>query len=324
VESLRQPIPLYDTDVAFSHLPSCPVAERISGLYNRLYAGASAYFVDDLARLGEYMLDVKPTVFASLPRFFEKIHARAVADNFEATRVKDYFGGRIRLATSGGAPLPLEVAEFFAAAGLPILQAYGLTENVCVAFNRPDNYKFGTVGPPMPGCEVRIAADKEILVRSEMMFSGYYKAPEETAKVFDDGWLLTGDLGEMDEDGFLKIIGRKKELIVTSTGKKIAPALLENMLKEHHVVSQAMVYGEGRSYLVALITLNGVATREAVQAIVDDVNRRVSSTESIKRFAILERDFEIERDEITPTGKLKRDVIAERFRSVIDGLYNHG
>jgi long-chain acyl-CoA synthetase len=176
----------------------------------------------------------------------------------------------------------------------------------------------------MPGCEVRIAADKEILVRSEMMFSGYYKAPEETAKVFDDGWLLTGDLGEMDEDGFLKIIGRKKELIVTSTGKKVAPALLENMLKEHHVVSQAMVYGEGRSYLVALITLNGVATREAVQAIVDDVNRRVSSTESIKRFAILERDFEIERDEITPTGKLKRDVIAERFRSVIDGLYNHG
>ena len=332
VESLRQTIPIYDTDVSFSYLPFCHVAERISGLYNRLYAGASAYFVDDLARLGEYMLEVKPTVFASLPRFFEKIHARAVSDMerlpeaewpaFKATRVKDYFGGRIRLATSGGAPLPLEVAEFFAAAGLPILQAYGLTENVCVAFNRPDNYKFGTVGPPMPGCEVRIAADKEILVRSEMMFSGYYKAPEETAKVFDDGWLLTGDLGEMDEDGFLRIIGRKKELIVTSTGKKVAPALLENMLKEHHVISQAMVYGEGRSYLVALITLNAATARETVQSIVDEVNRRVSSTESIKRFAILDRDFEIERDEITPTGKLKRDVITDRFREVIEGLYS--
>jgi long-chain acyl-CoA synthetase len=319
VESLRQTIPIYDTDVSFSYLPFCHVAERISGLYNRLYAGAPAYFVDDLARLGEYMLEVKPTVFASLPRFFEKIHARIVADG--STRVKDYFGGRIRLLTSGGAPLPLEVAEFFAAAGLPILQAYGLTENVCVAFNRPDNYKFGTVGPPMPGCEVRIAADKEILVRSEMMFSGYYKAPEETAKVFADGWLLTGDLGEFD-DGFLKIIGRKKELIVTSTGKKIAPALLENMLKEHHLISQAMVYGEGRSYLVALITLNAAAQRESVQSIVDSVNRRVSSTESIKRFAILDRDFEIERDEITPTGKLKRDVITERFRDVIDGLYS--
>ncbi|HEU4711058.1 MAG TPA: AMP-dependent synthetase/ligase [Pyrinomonadaceae bacterium] len=320
VESLRQTIPIYDTDVSFSYLPFCHVAERISGLYNRLYAGASAYFVDDLARLGEYMLEVKPTVFASLPRFFEKIYARAVADG--ATQIKDYFGGRIRLATSGGAPLPLEVANFFAAAGLPILQAYGLTENVCVAFNRPDNYKFGTVGPPMPGCEVRLAEDNEILVRSEMMFSGYYKQPEETAKVFDNGWLLTGDLGEIDDEGFLKIIGRKKELIVTSTGKKVAPALLENMLKEHHQFSQAMVYGEGRSYLVALITLNESLSREAVQEIVDSVNRRVSSTESIKRFAILDRDFEIEREELTPTGKLKRDVITNRFRKVIDELYS--
>jgi long-chain acyl-CoA synthetase len=154
-----------------------------------------------------------------------------------------------------------------------------------------------------------------------MMFSGYYKAPEETAKVFSDGWLLTGDLGEIDEDGFLKIIGRKKELIVTSTGKKVAPALLENMLKESHLISQAMVYGEGRSYLVALITLNAAANRETVQAIIDGVNRRVSSTESIKRFAILERDFEIARDEITPTGKLKRDVVTERFRKEIEKLY---
>jgi long-chain acyl-CoA synthetase len=154
-----------------------------------------------------------------------------------------------------------------------------------------------------------------------MMFSGYYKAPEETAQVFANDWLLTGDLGEFDEDGFLKIIGRKKELIVTSTGKKVAPALLENMLKENHVISQAMVYGEGRSYLVALITVNAPAPRETVQAIIDNVNRRVSSTESIKRFAILDRDFEIGRDEITPTGKLKRDVITNRFCDVIDGLY---
>lgn len=319
VESLRETIPIYDTDVSFSYLPFCHVAERISGLYNRLYAGASAYFVDDLARLGEYMLEVKPTVFASLPRFFEKIHTQAVLD--KSTSVKDYFGGRVRLLTSGGAPLPLEVAEFFAEAGLPILQAYGLTENICVAFNRPDNYKFGTVGPPMPGCEVRLADDKEILVRSDMMFSGYYKSPDETAKVFSDGWLLTGDLGEFDQDGFLKIIGRKKELIVTSTGKKISPALLENMLKEHHSISQAMVYGEGRSYLVALITLSVPELRETIQAIIDKVNRRVSSTESIKRFSILERDFEIGRDEITPTGKLKRDVITKEFRDVIDQLY---
>ncbi|HUQ33738.1 MAG TPA: AMP-binding protein, partial [Pyrinomonadaceae bacterium] len=302
VESLRATIPIYDTDVAFSYLPYCHVAERISGLYNRLYAGAAAYFVDDLSRLWEYMLELKPTVFASLPRFFEKVHARVMADlnglpedelrafndaletgrrisrlkqareNVPADlqaeyteralpvlrRVNDYFGGRLRLATSGGAPLLTEVAEFFDAAGLPILQAYGLTENICVAFNQPDDYKFGTVGPPMPGCEVRIEADGEILVRSEMMFGGYYREPDKTAEVMRDGWLLTGDLGEIDADGFLKITGRKKELIVTSTGKKIAPALVENMLKEHHLISHALVFGEGKSYLVALITLNQV------------------------------------------------------------------
>lgn len=387
VESLRQTIPIFDTDVSFSYLPYCHVAERISGLYNRLYAGASAYFVDDLSKLGQYMLEVKPTVFASLPRFFEKIHARVVADieaapkderedftealavgrkisrlcqarrdvppdlmekyEVEAApilkKVKDYFGGGIRLTTSGGAPLNLEVAEFFDAAGLPILQAYGLTENICVAFNRPDNHKFGTVGPPMPGCEVRIADDGEILVRSDMMFSGYYKAPEQTAEMFRDGWLLTGDIGEIDADGFLKITGRKKELIVTSTGKKVAPALIENMLKEHHLISHALVYGEGKSYLVALITLNPVEAvefarahgftigfdnltqsepmRRLVQKTIDKVNARVSSTESIKKFAILDCDFEIEKNEVTPTGKLKREIVTERYGSLIQSLY---
>lgn len=324
VESLRQTIPIFDTDVSFSYLPFCHVAERISGLYNRLYAGAPVYFVDDLARLGEYMLEVKPTVFASLPRFFEKIHAQIMATaNTENTDVRDYFGGRVRLLTSGGAPLPLEVNEFFAAAGLPILQAYGLTENVCVAFNRVDHYKFGTVGLPMPGCEVKLAADGEILVRSEMMFSGYYKAPDDTAAAFSDGWLLTGDLGEFDEDGFLKITGRKKELIVTSTGKKIAPSLIENMLKEHHLISQAMVYGEGKSYLVALITLSGAAdgAKQIVQQKIDEINQRVSSTESIRKFVMLDRDFEIAKDEITPTGKVKRDVIAQRYSNLIEELY---
>jgi long-chain acyl-CoA synthetase len=388
VESLRRTIPIYDTDVSFSYLPYCHVAERISGLYNRLYAGAPAYFVDDLARLGEYMSEVRPTVFASLPRFFEKIHARVLADlerepqearrrfhealergralvrlrqaredvpaglqdEYEREalpalrRVKDYFGGRLRLATSGGAPLVGEVAEFFAAAGLPILQAYGLTENICVAFNRADDYKFGTVGPPMPGCEVRTASDGEIEVRSPMMFSGYYKEPEKTAEVMRDGWLLTGDLGELDADGFLRITGRKKELIVTSTGKKVAPSLVENMLKEHHLVSQAYVHGEGKSYLVALVTLNAAELSEHARArglegrglaelsrepevralvaeIVGGVNRRLSSTEQVKRFAVLERDFAVERDEVTPTLKVKRETVARNFADVLEGLY---
>jgi long-chain acyl-CoA synthetase len=388
VESLRGVVPVYDTDVAFSYLPFCHVAERISGLYNRLYAGTPAYFVDDLMKLGPYMLEVRPTVFASLPRFFEKIHARVMADleretedvrrRFHAAletgrrvvrlrqskeempdelleeyesnalpilqRVKEYFGGHVRVATSGGAPLPLEVAEFFAAAGLPILQAYGLTENICVAFNRPDNYKFGTVGPPMPGCEVLIEADGEILVRSEMMFSGYYKEPSKTAEVMRDGWLLTGDIGVQDADGFLRITGRKKELIVLSTGKNVAPALVENMIKEHHLVSHAYVHGDGHSYLVALVTLNpleaeehararGIAyesfeelaaseeMRELVTSIVESANRRVSSSESVKRFVILPRDFRADLDEVTPTLKLKRDVVARNFREVLQSLY---
>jgi long-chain acyl-CoA synthetase len=388
VESLRETIPIFDTDVSFSYLPYCHVAERISGLYNRLYAGASAYFVDDLTKLWEYMLEVKPTVFGSLPRFFEKVHARIVSD-LEAVstedrerfayvlnvgkqlsrlrqdreiiplklqreyderagpiidNIKGYFGGRIRVATSGGAPLPQEIAEFFDALGIPLLQAYGLTENVCVAFNRPDKYEFGTVGPPMPGCMVEIASDGEILVQSEMMFSGYYKQPSETAEIFRDGWLLTGDLGELDADGFLSITGRKKELIITSTGKNIAPALIENILKEHHLISQAMVYGDGKNYLVALITLNPVETeiyaraqhisyqdfaaltrtREVValvQQIVDAVNAKVSSTEAIRKFAILDQDLSIEAEEITPTMKLKRKVVTERYRAILEGLY---
>ncbi len=332
VESLRQTIPIFDTDVSFSYLPYCHVAERISGLYNRLYAGASAYFVDDLTKLGQYMLEVKPTVFASLPRFFEKIQARVVADIEAApTEQRQQFNRA------------LDVGREISRLRQSGKSVYGLTENICVAFNRPDNHKFGTVGPPMPGCEVRIADDRELLVRSEMMFSRYYKAPEETAAMFRDGWLLTGDIGELDADGFLKITGRKKELIVTSTGKKIAPALIENLLKEHHLISQALVYGEGKSYLVALITLNqaeaaeyaqahgltidhndvaqSAPIRQLVQKIIEDVNARVSSTESIKKFAILDRDFEIEKDEVTPTGKLKREIVTERYSSLIDGLY---
>jgi long-chain acyl-CoA synthetase len=389
VESLQRTVPLDDADVAFSYLPYCHVAERISGLYTRMYAGATTYFVNDALKLWDYVLEVQPTVFASLPRFFEKVHARVVADLEQAStearlrfeealnvgrevsrlrqsgevvsaelkekyereaapvveKVKSYFGGRIRLATSGGAPLPAEIAELFDAAGLPILQAYGLTENVCVAFNRPDNYRFGTVGPPMPGCEIKIAADGEILVRSEMMFSGYYKEPEKTAEIFDaDGWLLTGDLGELDREGFLKITGRKKELIVTSTGKNIAPALIENMLKEHHLVSHALVYGDGKSYLVALLTLNAAETQEYARArgidyedfadlvrkeetralvrrIVESVNERVSTTEAVRRFAILDHDLSVEADEVTPTMKLKRKVVGERYREVLEGLY---
>jgi long-chain acyl-CoA synthetase len=176
------------------------------------------------------------------------------------------------------------------------------------------------------------------------MFSGYYKEPLKSAEVMRDGWLLTGDLGELNEEGFLKITGRKKELIVTSTGKKIAPSFIENMIKEHHLISHAFVYGEGRSYLVALVTLNGAEAAEyarahniehestaalanderiraLVQGIVESVNARVSSTESVRKFLILEHDFQVETDEVTPTMKLKRDVLTARYAELLQSLY---
>ena len=347
VESLRRSVPIFDTDTSLSYLPGCHVAERISGIYNRLYNGATAYFVDDLTKLYEYMLDVKPTVFASLPRFFEKVHARIVAEthgtNVDSKMLKEAFGGSVRLLTSGGAPLPYEIADFYEKHDLPILQAYGLTENICVAFNTADEHKFGTVGKPMPMCEVRIAGDGEILVKSKMMFSGYYKEPEKTAEMFDeDRWLKTGDLGELDEDGFLKITGRKKEIIVLSSGKNVAPALVENYVKESHLISHCYLYGDGRSYCVALITVNGpeaaaflrstgnvpdgeLARIKHVQAeifgIVAKANARVSNSEQIKRFVILDEDFSGERDEITPTMKLKRSVVAEHYKDELEKLY---
>lgn len=378
VKSLNQVIPLAEDDIALSYLPYCHVAERIAGLYNRIYAGVTAYIVDDMAKFWDYVREVRPTIFASVPRFYEKAYAQIVADlgaaaefwrAIEAGRraaslrragkpipedllaqlrehepifekIRSYFGGRVRFATSGGAPLPQDIEDFFEAAGLVILQAYGLTENICVAFNRPGHHKPGTVGPPMPGCQVRIAEDGEILVRSQMMFSGYYKDPDKTAEVIIDGWLHTGDLGKLDEDGFLSITGRKKEIIVTSTGKNISPALIENMLKEDPLISQAMVCGDRKSYLVALITINRAEAANRgvpisadlelgrdphliglVQKIVDRVNSRLSSTEQIKRFAVLDRDFSIEADEITPTMKIKRDVVSRRYADIIEGLY---
>ena len=348
-ESLKNSVPIFHDDISFSYLPGCHVAERISGIYNRLYNGTPAHFVDDLSRLYEYMLEVKPTVFASLPRFFEKIYAKVVSEfgaNASERNLKDAFGGNVRLLTSGGAPLPDEIADFFAKRNLPILQAYGLTENICVAFNTVENLKFGTVGKAMPMCEIRIADDGEILVKSPMMFSGYYKDAKQTAEMFDEsGWLKTGDLGALDAEGFLKITGRKKEIIVLSSGKNVAPALVENLVKENHLVSQCFVSGDGKSYCVALVTLNqteaeAFARREKIEfkrfvdltrdeRIYDSINEaickanaRLSSSEQIKKFVILERDFSSEFDEITPTLKLKRNVVSERFQKEIGILYD--
>ncbi|MDQ3893078.1 MAG: AMP-binding protein [Actinomycetota bacterium] len=259
--------------------------------------------------------------------------------------MKARVGGRLRFGVSGAAPLSAEIAEFFHALDILILEGYGQTElTTACSVNRPDRFRFGTVGPPLPGFEIRIADDGEVVVRSETIFAGYLKDKAATREVLDeDGWLRTGDVGELDEDGFLTITDRKRDIIVTAGGKNVAPQNIENALKRSKLLSHALVVGDRRPYLTALVTLDeeGARTwarergldgdaealsrdervRDAVQEIVDEVNAERARFEQVKRFAILPRDFSAERDEVTPTLKLRRRACEEHFAGVIDELY---
>jgi long-chain acyl-CoA synthetase len=253
-----------------------------------------------------------------------------LADRLVFAKVRDRLGGRLRLGVSGAAPLGIDVLEFFDSLGMLVIEGYGLTEtSSSLSVNDPDDYRFGTVGRAVDGCEIKLDADGEILVRSETIFTGYYKDPDATAAAFtDDGWFRTGDVGELDEDGWLKITDRKKDLIITAGGKNIAPQNLENALKASRFVSQALVIGDRRPYVTALITLDpaevdgaGRAAQELVQEVVDDVNRDRVRVEQIKRFAILPRDFSQEDGELTPTLKLRRKIVHEHFADEIENLY---
>ena len=269
-----------------------------------------------------------------------------LADRLVYSKVKERLGGRLRHPISGGAPLAKEIAEFFDAIGICIYEGYGLTECTTAATtNTTERHKFGTVGPALPGFELRLAEDGELLIRSETVFAGYYKEPEATAEVLgDDGWLRSGDIASIDEDGFVTITDRKRDILVTAGGKNIAPQNLENDLKTSRFVSQAIVVGDRKPFPAALITLDpveigkwasaqgidGDATsladdprvRDLVAGIVDDVNRERSRFEQIKRFAILPRDFEMDRGEVTPTLKLRRRVVLEHFAADVAELYD--
>jgi long-chain acyl-CoA synthetase len=255
-------------------------------------------------------------------------------------------GGRLRFAVSGGAPLSKDIAEFFHAAGILILEGYGLTETCPIlAANREDAYKFGSVGRPVPGVEIKLAPDGEILGRGANIAKGYFKKPDATREVFlPDGWFATGDIGRLDEEGFLYITDRKKDLIVTAGGMNIAPQNIENLLKTDPFISQVMVHGDRRPYPVALLTLNpeellkfakeqGILTTdpatlvkhpkvvERVSRIVEQKNSELQSYAKIKKFAILPEDFTVDNGTLTPTLKVKRKVIAEKHRALIDSLY---
>ncbi len=270
---------------------------------------------------------------------------RAVADRLVFAKIRKATGGRLRFLVSGSAPLSVKVAEFFFAINLPILEAYGLTESSPgISANSLDAPQLGTVGRALPGVEVTIARDGEILVRGPNVMQGYYRRPEATAETLAGGWLHTGDIGQLSDDGYLKITDRKKDLIVTSGGKKIAPQPLENLLKADPLISEAVLIGEQRRFPAALLVPDfaklearveamklGAASRAELvrhpevlrlyQDVLDRLNGSLAQFERVKRFALLPSEFTMERGELTPTMKVRRQVVEQRWRPLIDTIY---
>jgi long-chain acyl-CoA synthetase len=268
----------------------------------------------------------------------------AFADKQVLSKIRNLFGGNIRLAVSGAAPINPEILRFFDAAGVLVLEGWGMTETSTAAtISQPDDFKVGTIGKPFPGCEVRIADDGEILVKGPNVFQGYHKNEEATRETIVDGWLHTGDIGEIDPDGFIKITGRKKDIIITAGGKNITPANLEAEIKQQPLVSQCVVVGDRRPYLVALVTLdpeeaagyakeNGLPEnpaelaqnpeiRTAIEAHVEKINQNFARVEQVKKIAILPQDLSQESGELTPTLKVKRAVVTAKHEDAIEKLY---
>jgi long-chain acyl-CoA synthetase len=261
-------------------------------------------------------------------------------------KLRAALGGELRYAFSGGAPLGARLTHFFNGVGIQIFEGYGLTETSPVlTMNAPHAWRIGSVGQPVPHTQIRLGEDREILVKGVQVFAGYWRNEEATREAIDsDGWLHTGDLGRMDADGYLHITGRKKEILVTASGKNVAPAPLEDRLRAHPLISQALIVGEGRPFIAALITLDEEAFADwaerhkmpgaplaenvdhpdlvaEIQRAVDEVNLAVSRAESVRSFVILPHDFTIEDNELTPTLKVRRSVVTDREQTIIDGLY---
>ena len=387
-QSLRRIEAAFDADQPSTLLilPLAHVFARVIQ-FTCLEAGALIGYARSRDQLPDDLRAVRPRFLLGVPRLFEKVAegvgeqatsgiARRVVDMAESTalqlardrapglalrtrarladllvyrRVRDALGGEVRYAISGGGPLGDDVVHLLAATGLTVVQGYGLTETSApITVDRPESPRVGTVGPPLPGVEVRIDDHGEVLVRGQGVFAGYHEDDEATAEVLDqDGWLRTGDLGELDEDGWLSITGRIKELIVTAGGKNVAPTPLEEALRAHPAIAQTVVIGDRRPFIAALITLDaGNAERYAqdqgargrkelhrdegvrgeVSRAVEEANRQVSRAEAIRAFRILSRPFRLEENELTPTHKPRREVILDHFSEVVDDIYDgrHG
>jgi long-chain acyl-CoA synthetase len=368
-------------------LPLAHALARVVQMVSLQVGCTLAFWSGDSRRLVEDVGAAKPTHFPSVPRVFEKIHARvlargeegsavkqrlfawaiatgrrarpamregrasailkaqyALADRLVLSKVRELFGGRLELALTGAAPIPTEVLEFLDACGITVLEGYGMTETCAAAtLNTPERPRFGTVGPALPGTGVEIADDGEILLSGPNVFKGYHRNEEATRDAFEGDAVRTGDLGEL-EDGNLRITGRKKDLIITSSGKNISPTNIENALRESRWISQAVVHGDNRSYLVALLTLDAEEVsalaaelgidgdvrsmaedprvREALQKEVDAANARFARIEQVKKFTVLEADLTQEAGELTPTMKVKRAVVEKRYADTFSALYD--
>ncbi len=241
-------------------------------------------------------------------------------------KVKKQFGGNLKAFVSGGGALDKEIGEFLNSIGLPTLQGYGLTETSPVVSCNPINkIRVETVGPPFEGNQVKIADDGEILVKGENVMLGYWNNKKETAKVLKDGWLHTGDIGEIDpKDGYLRITDRKKDIIVSAGGDNISPAKIENQLMNSHAIEQAMVFGEGKNYLVALIVPSQefLGQKEKIKEIIDEINKNLTLVEKIKRFSLIEENFSIENGLLTPTMKVKRNKVILKYKNILENFYN--
>jgi len=369
-------VPITECDSFLSFLPLTHVLERTVGYYASLVCnGACVAYAENIKTLSLNLREVKPTVLVSVPRVFEKIHRDIwekvrtaggikyrlflwamkqpprtfrhwLADFLVFAKIRAKLGGRFRFTISGGATLNHKLARFFSRVGIKIVEGYGLTETApVVTVNRLDNIKFGTVGTQLPGVEIKIAPDKEILIHGPNVMKGYYNQPALTAEAIDtDGWFHTGDLGFLSSEGFLVIIGRKKEMICLSNGKIVWPEQVELELNSDHFIAQSFVYGDNKSYLVALIApawqeVNrnleqlGIVSREPDELIkepklislikkhLDAINEQFADWEKIREFKILPREFSQEKDELTPTLKLRRKVIEGHYQKEIEGMY---
>ena len=389
VMAVADAVKLEPGEIALSILPLSHILERMAD-YFYLYKGLCIAYAEDVTKVADNLQEIRPHVFAAVPRLFEKMRARildkvaadtqakqkifgwalsvgaarlpymvdrkpmplglkiksALADKLVFHKIHQRLGGRVKYVVSGGAPLSAELAAFFIGAGVEILEGYGLTEtSPVIAVNRPDKRRVGTVGPIIRGVEVKIAPDGEILTRGPHVMKGYWNNPEATAQAIDpDGWFHTGDIGEVDKDGFLKITDRKKDIIINAYGKNIAPQPLEALLKSSPYVGTPVLIGDRRKFLTALIVPNfeklerdasslGVSfttrdelvanekVKSLIQGELDRFNQNLDRQEKIRRFVLLPRDFTIDADEITPSLKVKRKVIDKKYKDVIDSMY---